>query len=370
VPHSNGITIFRRVPPAEGDGFGDLVQHATLETFPNPSYICASGSGRHIYAVIEHDGGNDKGNLLVSYSLKETGELSLIGTAETGGAVACYVEASPAGGLLAVANYVGGSVAIFALDADGRAEQRLDFKQHSGAAQVNVERQEVAHAHMAVFTPSSGRHLLVPDLGLDQVLSYEVVRNATDGTASLSDTGRALTLPPGSGPRHLTFHPSGKWVYVLTELLSTLVVCSYDTETGALTQLDNPASTLPGGVPVGVDGKSFCSAIRMSRDGAFIYASNRGHDSIAVFGVAADGRLSPGTPIQWVSTRTGEAAEALPAGCPRDFALAGEQDRWLIVGNQDCDSIRVFERSASTGKLSVTSVQVPCPAPACVVPLL
>mmetsp|Transcript_77679 Transcript_77679/g.240701 ORF Transcript_77679/g.240701 Transcript_77679/m.240701 type:complete len:114 (+) Transcript_77679:203-544(+) len=112
----------------------------------------------------------------------------------------------------------------------------------------------------------------------------------------------------------------------------------------------------------------------MSSDGRFLYASNRGHDSIAVFSVAVDGLLCPETPIQWVSTRTGEAAEALPAqwpplGCPRDFALAGEQERWAIVANQDCDSVLVLERSPDTGRLSPTGARVACPAPTCVLPL-
>mmetsp|Transcript_8361 Transcript_8361/g.23488 ORF Transcript_8361/g.23488 Transcript_8361/m.23488 type:complete len:402 (-) Transcript_8361:113-1318(-) len=375
VPHRTGITIFKRVPPATGGGFGELVEHGTLEACSNPSYMCANRAGTHVYVVSECYSGREEDNCLLSFSFKkETGELSLISTAETGGAAACHVDTSPDNAMVAVANYLGGSVALFALGDDGCAQQRLDFKQHTGASQANPDRQEAPHAHMSVFT-ESGRHLLVPDLGLDQVLRYEIVRSPSDGSTSLSDTGPALTLPAGSGPRHLVFHPLGQWVYILNELLSTIVVCSYNSEDETLAQLDAPTSTLPVGTPVGTSGKSFCAAIRISRDGRFLYASNRGHDSIAVFGVAGDGLLSPRTPIQWVNTRTGEAAEALPAqwppiSCPRDFALAGGQDQWVIVGNQDSDTILVLDRSVDNGKLTSTSTCVSCPAPICVLPLL
>ncbi|CAJ1353938.1 unnamed protein product [Effrenium voratum] len=210
------------------------------------------------------------------------------------------------------------------------------------------------------------KFLLVPDLGLDRVMTYSLSTGERVGT--LKSAGR-LSLPPGSGPRHLALHPASNRAYVLNELLSTVVTCDYNVVSGELTALQT-VDAVPGSPPVGVDGQTFCSAIRVSGDGKFVYVSNRGHCSISVFEVdegltqrsctlTAEGEVFGDAPLgcQWP-----------PRNCPRDFALC-DKDRWAIVGNQDSDSVVVLARDASTGALSPTGVWVECAAPACVLPL-
>eukprot|EP00658_Telonema_sp_P-2_P033294 TRINITY_DN24467_c0_g1_i2.p1 TRINITY_DN24467_c0_g1~~TRINITY_DN24467_c0_g1_i2.p1 ORF type:complete len:264 (-),score=41.72 TRINITY_DN24467_c0_g1_i2:877-1668(-) len=201
-PHPHGITVFRREDVA--DGFGHLVQHSQLEEGPpNLSYLCASKDGGFVYAVSETGGPNEEGNLLCAFQFEE-GHLTLLNSVETMGASACHLSLSPCGEVLTVANYSGGSVCAVKVQEDGSLGAMSCFRQHEGSG-PNPERQaDGAHAHMAQMD-AEGRHVLVPDLGLDKVLVYRLDReggqlervsefNATPGAGSSLLTSATVTV--------------------------------------------------------------------------------------------------------------------------------------------------------------------------------
>jgi len=386
VPHDVGITIFKRRPSADGsNSFGELVLHAQVKVGPdpncvpaNPSYMCVNRAGDRLYVTSEV-GGPDLPNdspqhMVVAYKLDlSSGTLERICQQATGGAVACYVELSPDERLLAVANYMGGSMSVFTVDENGGLSPRAALCQHTGASGANSDRQEGPHAHMSTFD-ASGRHILVPDLGKDCVKSYAVSRVSED-QLEVSEVCPGAEMPAGSGPRHVVFDPSGRRAYVLNELLSTVATCDFDPTTGALVpRAAPPIAMLPDpSTKVGQGGVSFAAAIRMAPDGKFLYASNRGHDSITVFSVDPDdGSLSPLANQLTSAAATADSKQPAawpPRDCPRDFTLCGESGRWLIAGNQDSDSLVVFARDICTGLLSPIGVSAACPAPVCIIPI-
>lgn len=362
VDDAKGISVYRREHPGDGS-FGTLVFHSSCSDFPCPTYMCCNRERTRIYAVSEVP---EEGTVSAYAFDARSGELKLMNSILTGGTIACHVSLASSERLLAVANY-GGSVALFPLTADGKLLPRSDLQlAESLGVGVNKERQEGPHPHMACFDREN-QHLLVPDLGLDRVMSYTLDGNKLHVKSHMSVT-------PGSGPRHLVFHPTLSVVYVLNELLSTVIPCHYDVKSGELLPTE-AFSTVPG-APTGVDGQTFAAAIRISGDGKFLYVSNRGHDSISVFRVLDDGLLDR-HPLALCSTggtadenENGDASTARwpPVECPRDFALCG-QDQYLIVGNQDSDSVVVLERDHALGTLKKTGVSVSCAAPACILPL-
>jgi len=378
APQAHGITVLCREPAESRDGFGSLGEHARMASAgANPSYMCANRARTLVYVVNES---SYDGSLVTAYAFDAAnGKMDAINAQHTGGAGACHVELSPDERHLAVANYTGGSIALFSVWDDGSVGGCVASHQYKRFSGVNAERQESPHPHMASFS-KDGCYLLVSDLGNDVVLSYDVadiLRKAMHGTVDNIDTclEAILDLPDGSGPRHFVFHPCGQYAYVLNELLSTVLACKYDAYSGRLAAIDDPVSTVPEGTKVGVGGQSFAAAIRMSPDGRFVYVSNRGHCSIATFAVTSIGTLSPATfQLTSAGPESGppapqRKAELPPRDCPRDFALCGRQGQWLIVGNQDSDSLVVFDRDLGSGALSRTKATIPCPAPACILPL-
>lgn len=354
VPQPVGLSVFEW--QKEDSAFGALRLRSQVkeEGGPDLSYICANRAGNRIYAVNES---YEEGCNLVAFAFDaESGELTVLNKADTGGDAACHLMLSPDEKLLAVANYQGGSVAMFSIE-NGAIGERIAFQKQEASSGVNAERQDAPHAHMAVFD-STGAKLLVPDLGADQVLVFE---------ASSLKPLVPMSLPPGSGPRHLVLHPQCNFVYVVNELLSTISACTY--HDGVLRPLADPVSTLPPDVKVGVGGQSFCAAIKISSDGRFLYASNRGHDSISTLLVAQDGtvRLHSHEPC-WPMEAGSEAvlkASWPPRHTPRDFMLCGPQDEWLIAACQDSDGIAVLSRNPANGALSPTGVCASCAAPVC-----
>jgi 6-phosphogluconolactonase len=235
-------------------------------------------------------------------------------------------------------------VAVLPIGDDGRLEAASDVRQHHGSG-ADPERQEGPHAHSVTPDPSN-RFALVADLGLDRVVVYRL--DLERGALLPHDAGTAV-LPPVSGPRHLAFHPSARYVYVINELSSTLTSCAWDEAGGALRPIQS-VSTLP----VGFSGRSFCADVHVAPSGRFVYGSNRGHDSIAAFAVdPADGTLAAlgHTPTQG---RT-----------PRNFAIdpSGE---YLLAANQDSDSIATFRLDGETGRLTATGHVARIPSPVCV----
>ncbi len=248
------------------------------------------------------------------------------------------------GSCVLVANYGSGSVGVLPLEPDGRLKPPSESVQHHGSS-TDPRRQEGPHAHFITWAPDD-RYVLTCDLGLDQVLVYRL-----GGTLSLLPNEPAyFRVKAGSGPRHLAFDANGRFVYILNELSSTLTVCEYDTKKGVLTEKET-VSTLP----EAFRGINTCAELQMHPSGKALYASNRGHNSIAVFSI--DSKTGSAKLIQHVST-TGRT--------PRHFSL-DPTAKWLIAENQDSDGVVVFAVDAGTARLKLTAVSQVVGAPVCAV---
>jgi 6-phosphogluconolactonase len=247
------------------------------------------------------------------------------------------------GKFVLVANYTSGSVAVFPMLKDGRLGEATSFVQHKGSS-VNVERQNGPHAHAIAFSPDN-RFAVVADLGLDQLLVYRF--DAAKGT--LGAAPQTVKTAPGAGPRHLVFSSDGRFLYVINELQSTVVTYSYDAASGALHELQR-VSTLP----QGFSGENTTAEIEIGPSGQFLFASNRGNDSIAVF--AIDSRLGTLTAVETDSTG---------GKTPRNFVI-DPSGRWLLAANQDSNDVVVFKIDAKSGHLAKTGETVQVPSPVCV----
>ncbi|MCX7668628.1 MAG: lactonase family protein [Anaerolineae bacterium] len=312
----------------------------------NPSWLAFHPHGRYLYAgseVREH--GRRSGGAAVAYGRDPaTGELTRLNDALTGGAGPCYLSLDPSGRLLLVANYASGSLTVFPVRADGRLEPAAQIIQHAGSGPV-TDRQEGPHAHCIVPDPS-GRFALAADLGIDQVLIYRL--DVNEGRLSPAEPP-CVELPPGTGPRHIAFHPHGRWFYVTGELNSTLTTCAWDAKRGRAERVQI-VSTLP----EGWTGTNYPAEVAVAASGRFVYMSNRGHDSIAIYAVdAATGQLTPAGHV------------ATQGAFPRHFAL-DPTGAFMLVANQNSDNVVVFRVDGETGQLTPTGHAVTVPSPVCV----
>ena len=312
----------------------------------SPSFLAVHPNGRFLYAVGEASTVGDKGQgAVTAFALEPAGKLKPLNTQPSGGGGPCHLALAPTGRLLLTANYGSGSVAALAVRADGTLDAPACTVQHAGSS-VNKDRQSGPHAHCASLSPD-GRFGLVCDLGLDKVMVYRLGAKEPALTANDPAFGK---LTPGSGPRHLAFSRDGKFVYVVNEMFSTVTAFRWDARRGAMSEVQS-LSTLPENFA----GKSYCAEIAVHPSGKFVYASNRGHDSIAVF--ATD-------------TKTGKLSfvEAAPTQgkTPRHFAL-DPTGGWLLAENQSSDSVVVFRVDAKTGRLEATGGKVEVPSPVCAV---
>jgi 6-phosphogluconolactonase len=303
----------------------------------SPSFLATSADRSLLYAVNEvSDHGGKKSGAVSALAIDPvTGTLSLINQQPSGGAGPCHVSVNPAGTHVFVANYGGGSVSVFPVRAGGALGEASAFVQHQGSS-VNKQRQEAPHAH-GIHLDASARWVIVPDLGLDQLKIYRF--DPATGTLAAGDPA-AFNATPGSGPRHAAFQPGGKLVCAINELDSTLSSFRFDPASGRLSLLDT-ASTLP--APVA--GNS-TAEIAFSPDGRFVYGSNRGHDSIAVFELEA-------------STGKLKALQHEPTGgrTPRNFAISPD-GRWLLAANQGSETVTIFARDLGSGRLTSTGREV------------
>lgn len=304
---------------------------------PSPSFFAIAPGGRRLYAV------NATG-FVSAYSIDPaTTQLKLMNQKPSGGGDPCYISLDRTGRYVFVANYNGGNIGVWALLPDGSLGERTAFVQHTGSS-VNPRRQSRAYAH-SIITDPTNRFVLVGDLGLDKVLVYKF--NVKDGSLMPNDPPFA-TVAPGSGPRHVTFHPNGKWVYVINEMGSSVVLFNWDGKKGALTQ----AQTAPT-LPKDFQGQSTCAEVQVHASGRFLYASNRGHDSIAVFAIdKSTGQLT--------------AVQHVPSGgkTPRNFEMDPSAN-WLIATNHGDDKAMAFRIDKQTGKLTPTGEPVTVPSPFC-----
>jgi 6-phosphogluconolactonase len=307
----------------------------------NPSFLVLSEDGRRLYAVnetVEFEG-QPGGGVTAFARDASSGELSLLNSRPSGGVEPAHLELDPSGRFLLVANYGWGSVAVFRLDADGSLGPMTDHAQHEGSS-VHPVRQTGPHAHMIMFDPVTGA-VLVPDLGIDAVLCYEL---SDEGKLSEAPD-RRIPAAPGAGPRHLAFHPAGGYLLVVNELDNTIVALRRLGDGFVPTDV---ASTLPDGF----HGHSQAAAIRVSPSGRSVLVSNRGADSDTIALLRFD-----------ASAGTLEPAGFTPAGGrePRDFIFSPD-GRYLIVAAQDTDFLMTMEFDEEPARLrSLSSTQVPTP---------
>jgi len=309
----------------------------------NPSFLAVDPTQYFLYAVNEvahYKGGS--GGAVTSFVIDHTtGKLSEINQVGSRGADPCYISLDMSGKYVLVANYTGGSIAVFPVQKDGSLGDASAFIQHAGAGK-NPERQEGPHAHWIETTPDD-RYALVADLGLDEILVYRF--DASRGTLTPNDPPFAK-VEPGAGPRHVAFHPNGKFAYAIDELASTVTVFSFDSSRGVLRSLQR-ISTLPSGF----EGANDTAQVRVLPNGKFLFASNRGHDSIAVFSIDADsGKLAL---RECVSTQ---------GKIPRNFELDPNGSR-LLVANQETGNIVFFRIDPQTGGLTPTGEELKVPSP-------
>jgi 6-phosphogluconolactonase len=308
-----------------------------------PSWVTPSADGRFLYAVNEtgDDPEAESGGVSAFAVDRATGALTFLDRQPSGGPAPCHLAFDRTGRHLLVANYWGGSVSVFPVQADGRLGRASAFVRHTGGTH-EPGRDPGPHAH-AVQLTTDDRFLLVADLGRDEVMVYRF--DAERGTLRAHEPP-ALSLGNGSGPRHLAFDADGRHLFVINELSSTVSVLSWDREKGTLSTIQT-VSTLP----ADFHGKSSTAEIALSPNGRFLYGSNRGHDSIAIF--AVDPATRKLTPVGHQPTlgRT-----------PRNFTI-DPTGSYLLAANQDSDSVAVFRVDASGGRLTPVGTPLRVPRP-------
>ena len=310
-----------------------------------PSFLAIAPSGRFLYAVNELSQFNGQPTGAVSaFAIQpKTAKLTLLNQVPSRGEGPAHIALDRSGKYALVSNYDRGSIAVFPLLRDGRLGEATAFVQHKGSS-VNKERQEGPHAHAAVFSPDN-RFVIVADLGLDQLLVFRF--DAARGT--LGNDPQIVRAVPGAGPRHLAFDATGQHLYVINEMQSSVVAYAYDAANGALGELQI-VSALPDGFPRTGE----AAEIEMHSSGKFLFASNRGDDSIAVFAInPKDGTL---TPVEIDSTG---------GKTPRNFVL-DPTGAWLLAANQESDDIVVFRVDPGTGHLTRSGPELHVPSPVCV----
>lgn len=322
------------------DETGALDGPTLVQTVDNPSYLRVAPDGATLHAVWEVL--DWPAGLISSYRIDPaTGGLTHLRQQDTRGTLACYVDLDAAHRTAYVANYLSGDVAVFPVDETGAVRESTGAVHHRGSG-PDAERQDGPHAHCAVLAPDEA-WVFSADLGIDAVVGH--VAGARGGLAEHS----RCDLPAGFGPRHLVFHPSGRWAYVVGELASAVVSLAYDSAAGTLT----PTGTT-GALPPGWTGASHAADVHVHPSGRWVYSSNRGHDSIAVFTVDPDiGTLRP----------TGH--RATEGATPRNFALSPD-GRHLVVANQDSDTVVVLALDDHTGMPTEVLARAAVPTPACV----
>jgi len=337
---SKGIYAYRFVPASN-----ELTPLGLVAETPNPSFLTIDATGRFLYAVneLEKYKGESSGSVSAFVIDRKRGKLSLLNEVSSRGTDPCYVSMDQSGKYVLVANYGSGSVVVFPVLKDGSLGKVSSFVQHMGSG-PDRERQKGPHAHWIGVT-SENRFVMAADLGIDQVLVYRF--NEKPGILSANHPA-SVAMEPASGPRHLDFHPNGKFVYVLSELQSKINVFSYDSRQGTLQPLQHIAT-----VPKEFSETNYPAEIRVHPNGKFLFASNRGHDSIAVFSI--DQRNGTLRPVGHFFTQGKK---------PRNFEI-DPSGTHLFVANQDSGNIVIFDIDQTTGKLTPTGQVLHLDSPVC-----
>lgn len=334
---SKGIYVYRF---NAATGTAEWVSNT--DSAANPSYLAVAPNEKYVYAVNETHGAN--GGDVSAYTFdKTTGKLTLINQQHTNSDDPCYVSVSKNSNWVMVANYSGGSTTAFAANKDGSLNPASQLLQDTGSG-ANINRQEKAHVHSAVFSPAND-YLFTPDLGTDKVMIYKFNQDAEKPLTPATPAYKAVSA--GYGPRHFTFHPNQKFAYLIHELSGTVGVYRYNN--GKLTLVQDIAAH-----PAGYKGDIGSADIHLSPDGKFLYASNRGDENtITIYSAdAATGKLK----LKGYQSTLGKN--------PRNFMI-DPTGNYLLVANQNTDNIVIFKRNKQTGLLQATGKQIEVSMPVC-----
>ncbi|AFK03143.1 protein of unknown function DUF2394 [Emticicia oligotrophica DSM 17448] len=333
---------------------GDFSRVSVASGIKNPSFLAVSPNQKFVYAVSEISDG-----IVYSYSFdKNTGMLTNLNTQSAGGADPCHISVDKTGKWVLVGNYSGGNLSILPVEPNGSLSAASQTINHSGSG-PNKGRQEKPHVHSVNISPNN-RDVFVPDLGIDKIMTYSL--NAQNG--KLVEGKPAFTkVADGSGPRHFTIHPNGKFAYVIQELSSTVTAFNY--VSGKLSPIQT-ITTLAKDFKY--KNKSFCADIHISPDGKFLYGSNRFVDAGNKNGIFAPNNTTDTIVIYSIDPKTGKLTyignEPVLGKIPRNFMIT-PNGKFVLVANQETDNITIFNRDVKTGKLSPTGKQIEVPVPVC-----
>ncbi len=315
---------------------GQLSNETLLVETPNPSFLTLSKNKEYVFAVNEENSGK-----VTSFGWNaDKTKLDKLNEQSSEGIHPCYVTLNESENKLAVANYSSGTLAIYPLDGNGKIKKFMQRESHEGNGPVKPN-QESSHVHCVQFSKNDA-FLFAADLGIDKILSYPVL---TDG--KLGKQQIAMQLEPGDGPRHFVFHPTKDILFLMNELSNTVVSAKVNLETGILDKLDRK-STLPESYSEASAGAD----IHITSDGKYLYTTNRGHNSIAVFSVLEDGTLNL---LETTSVQ---------GDWPRNFTFSPDEN-FILVANQKSNNITIFKRDADTGLLTYTNNETKLGAPVC-----
>ena len=336
-----GIYVYRMDPVS-----GAMEFIRTNTNITNPSYLAFNSRSSHLYAVNELKSyqGAETGTVSAYAAETMTGKLTFLNKKPTGGTDPCHLIVDRTDKYVLLANFKSGSICVLPIQADGSLGDASDFIQHQGSS-IDPNRQQGPHAH-AVTLDENNRFAYVPDLGLDQTLIYRF--DSVSGKLKPNEQP-AVAVKPGAGPRHITFHPTGQHAYLINELNSTIDCYRYDSDNGRLHSFQTIAT-----LPQDFDGASTCAEVQIHPSGKFLYGSNRGHDSIAIY------KIDQGS--GWLSCIGHESTRGKT---PRNFAI-DPTGKFLLAANQDSDTIVTFQIDSQSGRIKATGQVTEVPTPVCV----
>lgn len=308
----------------------------------SPFFIALSPDRRFLYSIDEFGG---KDNFVAAFAIEgRGGDLKPLNRQNTRGTASCFVEVDPTGKTVLVANYSSGNVTSFPVQSDGSLGEAVSFFQHSGSS-ADPQRQKGPNAHCFVISPD-GRHALAADLGIDKIMIYTL--DATTAKLAPNTVQPFAKLTPGSGPRHLTFHPNGKLVYLINELANTITVFDWNAAEGTLNEKQTIAT-----LPKDFAGKSYTADLKITPDGRHLYGTNRGHDSLASYRIADDGTLT----LLTIQPSGGKGPQNL---------LITPDGHWLLCANMPGNNVVVFQIDALSGAITPKGEPVEVPMASCI----
>lgn len=340
APAGEGAIQAYRVDPAAGTL---TAAHRTAGP-EHPFFLAVSPNGRFLYSIHAREfSGKDNEQVAAYEIVNRSGELKLLNRVSSRGTASCYLDVDATGKSVLVANYTTGSVASLPVKKNGSLGEAVTFSQHAGSS-VNKARQEGPHAHCIVISPDN-RYAYAADLGLDQILSYRL----DPAKAALTPSRQPFVrTPTGAGPRHLTFHPNGKHVYVINELANSVTLFDYEAKSGFLIERQT-ISTLP----KAFKGESYCADLKITPNGRFLYGTNRGHDSIAAYRIGDDGRLT----LIEIEPSLGKGPQNLL------ITPGGEA---LLCANMPGDNLALFRIDPQSGGLTSAGRPTTIKGPSCI----